>query len=43
MNKKVKFVDWGLLDYQEAWDNQEIIFKDTIAVKTNNQIGRAHV
>lgn len=38
MNKKVKFVDWGLLDYQEAWDNQEIIFKDTIAVKTNNRI-----
>lgn len=38
MNKKVKFADWGLLDYQEAWDNQEIIFKDTIAVKTNNRI-----
>ncbi|MET4138849.1 lipoyl(octanoyl) transferase LipB [Pedobacter sp. UYP1] len=38
MNKKVKFVDWGLLDYQEAWDNQEVIFKDTIAVKTNNRI-----
>ncbi|RAJ22006.1 lipoyl(octanoyl) transferase LipB [Pedobacter cryoconitis] len=38
MNKKVKFIDWGLLDYQEAWDNQEVIFKDTIAVKTNNRI-----
>lgn len=38
MNKKVKFLDWGLLDYQEAWDNQEVIFKDTIAVKTNNRI-----
>lgn len=37
MNKKVKFVDWGLVDYQEAWDHQELIFKDTIAVKTANR------
>lgn len=43
MNKKVKFVDWGLLDYQEAWDNQEVIFKDTIAVKTNNRIEQTTV
>jgi len=38
MNKKVKFVDWGLVDYQDAWNDQELIFKDTIAVKTNNRI-----
>jgi lipoyl(octanoyl) transferase len=38
MNKKVKFVDWGLVDYQDAWNNQELIFKDTITVKTNNRI-----
>lgn len=38
MNKKVKFVDWGLVDYQKAWNDQELIFKDTIAVKTNNRI-----
>jgi lipoyl(octanoyl) transferase len=37
MNKKVKFVDWGLIDYQEAWDRQELIFKNTIAVKTDNR------
>ena len=37
MNKKVKFTDWGLLDYQEAWDRQELVFKETIAVKTNNR------
>jgi len=37
MNKKVKYVDWGLLDYQAAWDRQELIFKDTIAVKTSNR------
>jgi lipoyl(octanoyl) transferase len=37
MNKKVKFVDWGLIDYQEAWDRQELIFKNTIAVKTDKR------
>jgi len=41
MNKEVKYVDWGLLDYQEAWDRQELIFKDTIAVKTSNRINGA--
>lgn len=37
MNKKVEFIDWGLTDYQEAWDRQELIFNETIAVKTNNR------
>jgi lipoyl(octanoyl) transferase len=37
MNKKVKFVDWGQLDYQEAWGNQELIFSSTVAVKTSNR------
>jgi lipoyl(octanoyl) transferase len=37
MNKKVEFIDWGLTDYQEAWDRQELIFNQTIAVKTNNR------
>lgn len=37
MNKKVKFVDWGLLDYQEAWAKQEEVFNSTIAIKTGNR------
>ncbi|MEJ2882581.1 lipoyl(octanoyl) transferase LipB [Pedobacter sp. GR22-6] len=37
MNKKVKFIDWGLVDYQEAWDRQEQIFQQTVAVKTQNR------
>jgi lipoyl(octanoyl) transferase len=36
-NKKVKFDDWGLLDYQEAWDRQEQVFADTVQVKTQNR------
>ena len=33
----VKFIDWGLTDYQEAWDRQELIFNETVAVKTKNR------
>ena len=33
-NKKVEVQDWGLMDYKAAWDKQEAIFADTIAIKT---------
>lgn len=37
MNKSVKFVDWGLIDYQEAWNKQEEIFAETVALKVRNR------
>lgn len=37
-NKEVKFIDWGLLDYQEAWDKQEAIFAKTLAIKHDNRL-----
>ena len=37
MNKVVKFIDWGLTDYQDAWDRQEEIFNTTVALKTKNR------
>ncbi|MBD1430505.1 lipoyl(octanoyl) transferase LipB [Sphingobacterium litopenaei] len=37
MNKTVKFKDWGLVDYQEAWDRQEDIFSKTLAIKQDNR------
>lgn len=33
-NKKVEVQAWGLMDYKAAWDKQETIFADTIAIKT---------
>lgn len=36
-NKEVQFIDWGLTDYQEAWDRQEALFNDTVALKTKNR------
>lgn len=37
-NKEVKFIDWGLLDYQDAWDKQEEIFAKTLAIKHDNRV-----
>lgn len=36
-NKKVVFEDWGILDYQEAWDRQEEIFGSIVQSKTHNR------
>lgn len=36
-NKEVIFQDWGLLDYQQAWDRQELVFADTVEAKTQNR------
>lgn len=36
-NKQVIFQDWGLLDYQEAWAKQEMIFSETINAKVANR------
>ena len=36
-NKHVIFQDWGLLDYQAAWEKQEMIFSATIDVKVANR------
>ncbi|MCE7063053.1 lipoyl(octanoyl) transferase LipB [Dyadobacter sp. CY343] len=38
INKQVTFRDLGLIDYQEAWDYQERIFAETLALKTQNRI-----
>jgi len=36
-NKKVIVQDWGLLDYQQAWDRQEQVFAATVQTKTLNR------
>ncbi|MFD2582764.1 lipoyl(octanoyl) transferase LipB [Pedobacter vanadiisoli] len=32
------FIDWGLTDYQEAWDKQEALLNKTVAIKTENRV-----
>ncbi len=37
MNKKIALQDLGVKDYQEAWDYQEALFKEVIAIKIRNR------
>lgn len=36
-NKEVEFQQLGLIDYQQAWDYQEKLFAETIALKIENR------
>lgn len=38
MNRAVVFEDWGLVDYQEAWNRQEALFAEVVAQKTRNRV-----
>ena len=43
-NKQVQFQDWGLIDYQQAWDKQQEIFDNTVKLKVdirNRQVAAA--
>ena len=37
MNKTVYFKDLGLIDYKKAWDYQDELFSETIAMKIANR------
>lgn len=37
LNKTVQFEDWGLIDYQQAWDTQERLLAETVALKIQNR------
>ena len=37
INKKVQFRHLGQMDYQEAWDYQEVLFKETVDLKIANR------
>ena len=37
MNKKVEFQDLGLIDYQEAWEYQEKLFRKVVEIKVANR------
>ncbi len=37
LNKKVKFIDLGTVDYKKAWDFQEKLFSEVIGVKLANR------
>jgi len=42
-NVSTQFIDWGLTDYQEAWDRQEDLLNKTVAIKTENRVNGTHL
>lgn len=34
---EMNYIDWGLIDYKEAWDKQEHIFEKKVAAKINSE------
>jgi len=43
MNKQTQFIDWGSVDYKEAWDRQEEIFAKTLALKQENRNNNTNI
>ena len=41
MNREIKFIDLGLMDYKEAWDFQQNLFDEIVDIKKKKQT-RAH-
>jgi lipoyl(octanoyl) transferase len=37
MNKTIQFLDLGIMDYKEAWDYQEQLFKEILDIKISNR------
>jgi lipoyl(octanoyl) transferase len=36
LNQKVIYQDWGLIDFHEAWDYQDKLFKEILSIKEQN-------
>ena len=37
MNNKIETIDWGLIEYNQAWEKQEELFNATIDLKVKNE------
>ena len=37
MNKQIKFIDLGTMDYKEAWDFQQNLFDEIVEIKKKNR------
>jgi lipoyl(octanoyl) transferase len=42
MQKTVQFLDWGLVEYQQAWDQQEALFKQSADFKYQRRLNGDH-
>ena len=43
MNKQIKFIDLGTMDYKEAWDFQQNLFDEIVEIKKKNRKNNTNV
>ncbi len=43
MNPEIIYLDWGLTEYNEAWQKQEDLFNDTINRKLKSEVTENHL
>ena len=43
MNKQIKFIDLGTMDYKEAWDFQQNLFDEIVKIKKKNRKNNTNV
>jgi len=37
MKHEIKYIDWGLIDYKEAWEKQKLLFEELIEQKSHTE------
>lgn len=40
---RVEFQEWGVIDYQEAWDKQEALFSEIVNIKSANRTNNTEI
>ena len=43
MNKQIKFIDLGTMDYKEAWDFQQNLFDEIVQIKKENRKNKTNL
>lgn len=43
MNQEIDYIDWGLVEYNQAWQQQEELFNQTIAAKLKGEKTQNHL
>jgi len=43
MNRQIKFIDLGLMDYKEAWDYQQNLFDEIVEIKKQNRKNNTNI
>ena len=43
MNRQIKFIDLGTMDYKETWDFQQNLFDEIVEIKKKNRKNNTNI